>query len=59
MIDSAALTRIETVAVQELDVQNGFRLPEDVMDCGDDSVILDANQQMPCALTEPGSVAAT
>ena len=53
VIDSAALPLLETAAAQELKSQNGFALTEDAMDCGDSSVILDANQQMPCALTNP------
>lgn len=53
VMDSLALTRLEAVAVQELNGQNNFTLPEAAMECGDRSVILDANQQMTCALTDP------
>ena len=55
VVDSFALTRLETVAVQELNRQNGFTLPQDALECGDGSVILDPNQQMTCALTDPDS----
>jgi len=40
-------------AVKALNLENGFTLPEDAMDCGNESVVLDADQQMPCVLTDP------
>ena len=53
LVDPAGLSRLETVAVQELNRQNGFQLPEDAMECGDGGAILDADMQMTCALTDP------
>ena len=55
VVDTVALSRLETVAVQSLNSANGFTLPEDAMECGDESVILDSAMQMTCALTDPST----
>lgn len=52
VVDPAGLSRLETVAVQELNRQNNFGLAEDAMQCGDGGAILDAEMQMTCALTD-------
>ena len=53
VVDPAGLSRLEVVAVQELNRQNDFSLPEDAMECGDGGGILDENMQMTCELTDP------
>lgn len=53
VVDPAGLSRLEVVAVQELNRQNDFGLPEDALQCGDGGAILDADMQMTCELTEP------
>ena len=53
VVDPAGLERLENVAVEQLNSENGFQLPLEAMECGDGGVILDAEMQMLCALTEP------
>lgn len=55
VVDSFALTRLEQSAVLSLNRDNGFGFPDDAMDCGGRSVVLDADQQMTCTLTDPVS----
>lgn len=42
-----------TAAVQALNSENGFTLPEGSMDCGTESIVLDAKREMTCQLTNP------
>ena len=52
VVSEAGVGVLETVAVQELNNQNDFTLPADAMECSDGAVILDADQQMTCLLTD-------
>lgn len=52
VVDSFAVSRLETTAVQSLNRQNDFTLAEDAMECGDESVVLNREMQMTCALTD-------
>jgi len=42
-------------AVTQLNDSNGFGWPADVIDCGDRAVVLGANNEMRCPLTDPES----
>lgn len=53
VVDKDLLADYEVSAVQSLNDANGFGLPEDAMDCGERTVVLDAERTMICALTEP------
>lgn len=44
-----------TSAVENLNAQNGFSLPLDSLDCGDKSVVLDAENKMYCVLDDPST----
>ena len=53
VVEARRLTDYATSAVQALNDSNGFTLPEDAIDCGDASIVLDADSQMICTLTDP------
>jgi len=53
VVDGALLPDYEVSAVQSLNAANGFSLPDDAMDCGDRTVVLDAERTMICTITEP------
>jgi len=53
VVDPAGLSRLEDAAVQGLNNENDFGLPEGALECGDSGVILNAENQLICALTDP------
>jgi hypothetical protein len=53
VVEARLLAGYATSAVQALNDSNGFTLPEDVIDCGGTSIVLDADSQMICTLTDP------
>ncbi len=55
VVDQSFLVDYATSAVQSLNSANGFTLPDDAIDCGDRTVVLDADRQMTCKLTDPDS----
>ena len=46
---------LEGDAVRSLNASNGFDFPEDAIECGNRSVVLDESQVMPCVLTDPAT----
>lgn len=53
VVDKNLLPDYEVSAVQSLNDANGFGLPEDAIDCGERTVVLDAERTMICELTVP------
>lgn len=53
VIDSGLLDAYAQSAVDALNAQNDFTLPDGSIDCGDRSVVLDADNKMYCVLDEP------
>lgn len=53
VVDGTLLPDYEVSAVQSLNAANGFTLPDDAMNCGERTVVLDADRSMICTITEP------
>jgi len=52
VVVSAGMDSLETSVVQALNDANGFGLALDALECGDDAVVLDADRNMMCLLTD-------
>lgn len=55
VVDGSVLDAYADSAVDALNAQNGFSLPDGSLDCGDRSVILDAENKMYCLLDDPAT----
>ena len=53
VVDRTVLGNYATSAVRSLNSANGFELPDDAIDCGTQTVVLDSDRQMICTLTDP------
>ena len=53
LVVAGKLREVEAVIITELEQLSGLDLADDALDCGPDSVIVDAQNEIMCAVTDP------